>query len=207
MASALFATSQANAQIAIAASAGSHGVGGQIAFGIMPRLSVRGTVGTIPVSPTFTVSDGNNSIEYEAELPTAIFAAGADFNLTSAIRLFGGLLIGADEVSATGPYSGTVTYGNQTYTGNGTVTASVVTSSVAPYAGIGFGRTVGSGIGLFLDLGGALLGESTVSITATGPIGQANASDIEAERRKIQEKVDKYAKVYPMLSIGLRVGL
>lgn len=208
--SALLLTSQsANAQLAIGARAGTTGVGGELSFGLTDKLAVRGTVTVMPVKPKFKAGDESNAIEYEAELPSPIFTAGADFALAGAFRLFGGLMIGADEVSAKGPYNQTVTFGGRQYTGSGEVTAKVETSSTAPFLGIGFGKTFGPGIGLNLDIGGALLGESTVTLDATGPV--RSASDYETQRRaeqdKIQEKVDKYAKIYPMISLGIRVGL
>lgn len=207
--SALLISDAAHAQLAIGARAGTTGVGGELTLGVGSKLALRGTATVIPYKPKFTLDDAANSIEYEAELPSPIFTAGADLALAGPLRLFGGLMIGADEVIASGAYSQSVQFGDRTYTGNGTVTATVETASTAPFVGIGFGKTWGSGIGLNLDIGGALLGESTVTVSATGPI--ANSADYQAQRQreqqKIQDKVDKYAKVYPMISLGIRVGL
>ena len=207
--SALLLTSQsADAQLAIGARAGTTGVGGELSFGL-GKIALRGTATVIPYKPKFTITEGTNPVEYEAELPSPIFTAGADLYIASGFRVFGGLMIGADEFTASGPYSQTFTYGNRQYTGRGEVTAAVTTASTAPFAGLGFGRTIGSGIGLNLDLGGALLGESTVRLDATGDV--RNAPDYEAnrqaEQQKLQDKVDKYAKIYPMISLGIRVGL
>jgi hypothetical protein len=210
LASALCVSAQAaHAQLAIGARAGTTGVGGELTFGLTDKIAVRGTATVIPMKPKFKAGDAANSIEYEAELPSPIFTAGADLSLAGPFRLFGGLMIGADKVAAGGDYTQSVTFGDRTYTGSGRVTATVETSSTAPFLGIGFGKTWGTGIGLNLDLGGALLGESTVTLDATGPV--RSASDYEAQRQKeqqkIQDKVDKYAKVYPMISLGIRVGL
>ncbi len=203
---ALFVLAQpGSAQLGIAAKAGTTGVGGELSLGLGSRLALRGSATTIPMKPTGTLSE----VEYQVNPPTPLFTAGLDLNLLGNLRLFAGVLFGADKLELDGTYNGSVEIGDQTYSGSGTVTALVERSSTAPFAGIGFGQTVGRGVGVFLDLGAALLGESTVALSATGPA--TVAADYEANRLKeqqsIQDKVDKYAKFYPMLNLGIRVGL
>jgi hypothetical protein len=193
------------AQLGIAAKAGTTGVGGELSFGLGSRLALRGSATAIPMKPTGTFSE----VEYQVEPPTPMFTAGVDLHLMGGMRLFGGVLFGADQLTLDGTYNGSVQFGNQTYQGSGTVNALVETSSTAPYFGIGFGQTVGRGLGFFFDMGAAILGKSTVSLTATGPV--TLAPDYEADRLKeqqnIQDNIDKYAKVFPMVSFGLRFGL
>src|SRR5688500_3067606 len=196
----------ASAQLAIAAKAGTTGVGGEVSFGLGSRLALRGSATIYPIKPKFTISD----VEYEAEPPAAIFTGGVDLFLTPGLRVFGGVMSGVDNLlTLNGDYNQSVQFGDRTYTGSGTITANVSSKKLAPYAGIGFGRTIGSGIGLTFDVGGAMLGESTVTLSSTGPIN--SAPDYEANRQReqdnIQEYVDKYAKIFPMLSIALRIGL
>ena len=205
LASALAALAQpGSAQIGIAAKAGTTGVGGELSLGLGSRLALRGSATTFPMKPTGTFSD----VEYQVNPPTPMFTAGVDLYLMHGLRLFGGVLFGADKIGLDGTYNGSVSFGDQTYNGTGTITAEVTTSSTAPYAGIGFGRTVGRGVGFFMDIGAALLGKSTVALSATGPVTQA--PDYEQNRLKeqqdIQDNVDKYAKVFPMLNLGFRVG-
>jgi hypothetical protein len=199
------AAQPAAAQFGFAAKAGTTGVGGEVSFGLGSRFALRGSGTVIPANPTFSI----NNKEFEIDPPSPMFTAGADLYLTGGLRIFGGMLFGADQAGLNTDYNGTVTFGNQQYSGSGRISVNVETSSTAPFAGIGFGRSFGSGVGLMLDLGAAMLGESTATLTATGPITQA--PDFEEQRRieqeKIQEKVDKYAKILPMVSLGLRVGL
>ena len=157
------------------------------------------------VEPCGTFDD----IEYEVDPPSPMFTAGVDVNLAGGLRVFGGVLFGADELNLDGAYDQTVTFGNQTYSGSGTLSANVKTSSTAPFAGLGFGRTVGRGVGLFLDVGAALLGASDVTLSATGPITQAPDYEVnrQQEEDNVQQDVDKYAKFYPMLNLGIRVGI
>jgi hypothetical protein len=201
---ALILVAPAAAQFGIGARFGTTGVGAEATFGLTSRLGLRASLTAIPLEPELTLSD----ITYQIEPPSPIFALGADFNL-GFFRLFGGLLMGADELTANGVYTNTVTIGDQTYVGSGTITARIESASVAPYGGIGFGRTIGRGVGLTLDLGAALLGEPTVRLSATGPV--TSQPDYEAnrqrEQQRIQDDVDKYVKVYPMISLGLRIGI
>ena len=193
------------AQLGIAAKAGTTGVGGELSLGFGTRMVLRGSATAIPLKPTGTFSE----VEYQVDPPTPMFTAGLDFYLIGGMRLFGGVLFGADKLGLDGTYNGSVQFGDQTYQGTGTVNALVERSSTAPYFGIGFGQTVGRGLGVFVDIGGAILGETTVSLNATGPVTQA--PDYEANRLKeqqnIQDNIDKYAKVFPMVSLGLRFGL
>ena len=207
LAGALFVCAQPGAaqQMSIAAKAGTTGVGGELTLGLGSRFALRGSATTIPMKPTGTFSD----VEYQVNPPTPMFTAGLDLYLLGGLRLFGGMLFGADQLALDGTYNGSVEFGDQTYQGSGTLTALVSRSSTAPYFGLGFGSTIGRGLGIFFDVGGAILGETTVALSATGPVTMA--PDYEANRMKeqqsIQDNIDKYAKVLPMVSLGLRFGL
>ena len=76
---------------------------------------------------------------------------------------------------------------------------------------IGFGRHTSTGIGLFVDLGAAFLGESEVSLEATGDPAVVNSAEFQAELRQqetnIEEDLGSYINVWPILSIGLRIGV
>ena len=200
----LGSTSYGSAQLAVGARIGTTGIGGEVSYGIMSRLGLRAGVSVIPIKPSGTFDD----VKFEVDPPSPLFTAGADLYLTNAVRVFGGLLIGADELGIDGDYSGSVQFGNQTYTGNGTIKGVVESSSTAPFVGLGFGRTFGSGIGVTFDLGAAILGESTVILQEiTGPASQSTQAQRDAKIAEIQDDVDKYAKIYPMISIGLRFGI
>lgn len=192
--------------IAVGGRAGTLGLGAEAAVGIGQRLGVRAGFGVIPMKPTGTFSD----VKYEVEPPSPLMTLGLDFYLTKGLRLFGGVLMGADTTTIIGEYTGTVQIGDQTYTGSqvGTLTGGVEANSLAPYAGIGFGHYFGSGLGLTLDLGAAKL-DPQLTLVAGGPIKndatfQAN---LEKERQSTQDDLDKYAKWYPVINLGLHISL
>ena len=200
----LSTTNTASAQLAIGGRAGTTGVGAEVSYGVIPRLALRGSATVIPVKPKGTFDD----VDFEVDPPSPMFTAGADLYLTENIRLFGGVLIGADQLILDGDYSGTVQFGNQTYSGTGTIVGEVESSSTAPFFGLGLGRTFGARVNFNLDLGAAILGESTVRlIEITGPAAQSTQAQRDAKIAEIQDDVDKYAKFYPMVSFGISIGI
>ena len=200
----LSTTNTASAQLAIGARAGTTGVGGEVSFAIIPRIALRGSATVIPLKPKGTFDD----VDFEVDPPSPMFTAGADLYLTENIRLFGGVLIGADQLILDGDYSGSVQFGNQTYNGTGTIVGEVESSSTAPFVGLGLGRTFGSRVNFNLDLGAAILGESTVRLVEiTGPAAQSTQAQRDAKIAEIQSDVDKYAKYYPMVSFGISIGV
>ena len=200
----LSATNNASAQFAVGGRAGTTGVGGEVTFSVIPRFALRATATVIPVKPKGTFDD----VEFEVDPPSPMFTAGADLYLTENLRLFGGVLIGADQLVLDGDYSGSVQFGNQTYSGTGKIVGEVESSSTAPFFGLGLGRTIGSRVNFNLDLGAAILGESTVRlIEITGPAAQSSQAQRDAKIAEIQDDVDKYAKLYPIISFGISVGV
>ena len=112
------------------------------------------------------------------------------------------------------PNTGTVQVGDSTFTGAelGTLEGAFETSNAAPYVTIGFGRHTGAGFGLVLDLGVAFMGESSLSLTApnstrTGPAKARLDAELAKEVEGVEEDLRKYTKLFPMLNIGIRIGL
>ena len=66
-------------------------------------------------------------------------------------------------------------------------------------------------IGAFLSVTGpaAFLGDPALTLRADGPIsGDAEfQANLERERQAVQEDLDRWVKVYPILNLGLRVGI
>lgn len=193
--------------IAVGARAGTLGLGGEAAVGIGQRLAIRGGVGVIPVTPKGTFSD----VDYEVELPSPLMTLGADLYLLPSLRIFGGMLFGAEETNITGDFTGTVNIGGTEYSKSqlGDLTGTVKSATAAPFVGIGFGRHVARGFGLTLDLGVAFMGEADLELEATGPIS-TNATfqnELEEERREVEQDLRDYTKLFPVLSLGFRFGL
>jgi hypothetical protein len=185
-------------------------VGGDISFSVAPRIALRVGGTLMPVKPEGTFSD----LDFQVDLPSPLFTAGADLYLLGGVRLLAGIMVGADQTDINGIYNGTVNIGGQPYTASalGELNGQISSRNLAPFLGIGFGKTVGPGVGLSFDIGGAFLGEPRLALSATGPCTtnpQCNTQlqqNLDREAASIQDDLNKYAKIYPMISLGLRVG-
>jgi hypothetical protein len=198
----------ASAQIGVGAHVGTTGFSGNVALALGQSAQIRGSFGITPIEPSATVSN----IDVTAELPSSIIFAGIDFFPSgSGFRIGGGIILKPDEPVLTAVLEGPVTIGNQTYTPQqvGTLTGTAEMKEIAPYAMIGFGKHASAGIGLFLDLGAAFVGESEVILESSG--GQlSNTAAFQAELAREEadwkEWFDRF-KVYPMINLGIRVGI
>src|SRR5690606_36473730 len=107
------------------------------------------------------------------------------------------------------PRDGSYTFNDHEYTAAevGTASASLRWPKPMPYLGFGFGspaRKHGS-FAVCLDVGAAF-GTPTFDLSATSSIaGSTLDRDIAAERDRIQEDVDRYGKVYPVVSMGVGI--
>lgn len=103
--------------------------------------------------------------------------------------------------------SGTFTINDHDYTAAqvGTLSAEAKFPGVSPYFGLGFGTPARKGgrLKFLFDLG-ASIGKPTLTLSASGAQNNATLqADLNAERNDAQEDLDKYLKVYPVLSFGL----
>ena len=207
-------------RLGVAARAGTIGVGVEGSVELADRLVVRGGIGLLPfeVDPA-SLWDLGEGISATLELPDKWYNIGVDFYLGSSLRLGGGMLFKPDDPTITGTLTGSasIDIGGQTYTVEDVtgITGKFVSNDRAPYALIGFGKHTSSGIGLFLDLGVALLGEPDVQLTATGNSSLINSADptsdfqtrLRIEEQSLEDRAGTYLKYWPILNLGLRVGI
>lgn len=198
--------------IGVAGRAGTVGIGAEGALGLNDALVIRGGVGLMPFEVDATIDD----IDFTLTLPETWYNIGIDlYPGGGSFRIGGGLLFKPDDPTVVGTITGstTVEIGDQTYTAtdvsqlNGTLDS----SDSAPYVLIGFGKHTSPGLGLFLDLGVAFLGEPTVSLSASGNSVVVNSPEFQNELRKQEQNFEddagSYLKLWPFLSIGLRLGI
>lgn len=183
------------------------GFGVEIAKLVMPHLGVRVGANTYSLNKNVDQSD----VTFVAKLKMKALTALVDLYPASrgSFHLTGGLITNPVEITATGQpkANGTFTINNREYTTAqvGTLTGTGKWPKTSPYAGFGFGTPANSRAALkfVFDLGAAL-SKSTIALTATGASNNAQLqSDLNAQVAKTQQDVDKYAKVYPILSFGL----
>ena len=191
----------------IAARGGTLGVGAEAALGLTSRFVIRGGAGLMPFEPSTTIED----IEVTLKLPEW-YNIGADLYLSGSFRIGGGVLFKSDNPSVEGTFTSPQIIGGREFSAAelGTLTGVLASRDNAPYALIGFGNHISPGIGLFLDLGVAFLGDPDVTLKAIGGTFSDQAeltSRLNAEAADWEESAGSYLNYWPILNLGLRIGI
>jgi hypothetical protein len=204
--------------IGVGVRAGTLGLGAEAALGLSSHLVVRGGIGVVPLvvkNPSFW-SPGQD-VNAKLTLPKSWYNIGVDLYPTGGtFRIGAGFLFKPDDPTLTGTLSttGSIDIGGTTYSGAQVweVTGTLHSKTKAPYVLIGFGRHTKSGIGLFLDLGVAFLGDPGVTLEATkgDPTVTSSAAFQQAlrdEEQKIHNDTATYLKYWPIADLGIKLGL
>ena len=197
----------ARAQFSVAPRIGTLGLGVDVGLELAPVAVARAGFGFVPVEPRGTFDD----VEYEVSIPGAL-TLGMDLHPAGGgFRLSGGVMMQDDDLAIEGTPSGTVEIGNQSFpaSGVGTLRGDVSSADVAPFVTLGFGKHGQPGLGLFLDLGVAFLGDPDVALFADGELAgdPAFQAALEAEEERVQDDMDAYGRFYPIVNVGLRIGV
>ena len=122
-----------------------------------------------------------------------IVAQNNRFALTSKPSSAGYTIAGTQySTDSIGTLSGEYSYGN----------------SLAPYLGIGIGKSSNEGLGFNADLGVMFTGSPKVSLTASNPAFNNNPltrSQLDSQARQTENDLRGF-NAYPVLSIGLSYG-
>ncbi|MEX2465945.1 MAG: hypothetical protein WD995_03495 [Gemmatimonadota bacterium] len=192
----------------VAARAGTLGLGAEAGFGLGERLVVRGGLGLMPFEIDGTVDE----IDLTLELPRTWYNLGVDLYVTGVMRIGGGFLFKPDDVMLSATPTTSQDIGGQEYTPEqiGTLIGSLDSGNRAPYVIIGFGKHTASGVGLTLDLGAAFFQETLVTLDAEGGTLSNNPDfqdRLEAEARNFENDLPRYIDIWPILNLGLRIGV
>lgn len=196
----------AQTSLSIGARASTLGFGAEVSKLVSAHLGVR--VAAYRYSHEFDRVESD--VEFNVDLKFKGVSALVDLypSARGSFHLTAGLLTAPAEVDGVGqPTGGTYDFNGTTYTAAevGTVNGSVRWDDKMPYVGFGWGTPAArkGGLSFLFDLGVGI-GKPTVGLSATSAVpGSTLAADVEAERVDIQKDVDKYAKVYPVISFGL----
>ncbi|GMV04003.1 MAG: hypothetical protein AMXMBFR53_02840 [Gemmatimonadota bacterium] len=202
---------------AVAGRAGTLGLGAEGAVGLTDSFVLRGGIGLIPLEVDATSFwDVGDDVEATLTLPKTWFNVGADLYLGSGFRIGGGMLFKPDDPEVAGSLTGSasIDIGGKTYTATevASVTGTLDAKDQAPYVLLGFGKHTRSGIGLFLDLGVAFMGDPEIALTATGNSTVINSAEFQSrlrtEEQSLNDDLPTWAKKYwPIINIGVKFGL
>ncbi len=194
-----------HADVAIVLRGGTPGIGVDLSKLLTAHVGVRAGAAFYSISATHTQSN----VTYNAELKLHSVSALLDLYpmARGSFHLTGGVVTNPATVTATGqPNGSSYTINGTTYTSAqvGVLTGTAKYPSAAPYVGLGFGTPARGGRIMFVVDFGAVIAKPTVSLTATGALADpALAANLQAQVQTTQHDIDRYAKVYPVLSLGL----
>jgi hypothetical protein len=190
---------------------GTLGIGVDVAKSVTPQVNGRlgfnfGNIGT---------NRTDSGINYDAQLNLSSVQLVGDyypFN-SSGFRVTGGLIAQSNKFSVTSKPSsnGSYTIDNVTRQVSevGSLTGEYTYSnSIAPYVGIGIGKSTNDGFGFNADLGVMFAGSPKVTLNASNPTFNNNPitrAQIDNQARQTENDLKGF-NLYPVLSIGLSYG-
>jgi len=155
-------------------------------YNALPKTSFSGDVGDFGPGSSLVVDINWSSVQL----------LGDWYPSDGGFRVSGGVVFNSNKITV----AGTGTVGSNTLPS--TVNAEIkMSDSISPYLGIGYSTRPkdAKGFGFTYDLG-AMFQNPKATLTATG--GGVTAAQIEEQRLKVQEAIDKL-KVFPAFSIGI----
>lgn len=198
----------AQTEFSIAGRAGTLGAGIEIGAR-SGRVGVRGGLHTF--GWTYRQRIQNNSSELDLKfrgksaLLDVYLSHGGSFHFT------GGVIASPLSFSsaATPSLNGRIVVNGKSYTAAqvGDLIGTAEWPDVLPYAGLGWSGSIGgSRVKAVFDIGAAF-GSPTFGLRATNATeGSILASDVAADRAKIQADLESMVPIYPVLTFGLRMG-
>lgn len=185
-------------------SAGSLGVGPEVAYRVSPLLGLRGGASFLTVNHDVDVND----INYHGSLKLASYGLNADFYpLQGGLRVSAGFRIDKNKVNLSATPTTSVSVGSGTFTPAqvGTLSGTVRPKDFAPTLTVGYAGGLTKGVKFGVDAGVLFQGSPRISdLKATGtlandPAFQAQLAD---EQNQIDRKLHKY-NVYPIVQLSL----
>ena len=197
---------------AVAAQAGTTGLGGGVVFGLAPKINVRAMFGAVPTDPSLSIDD----IDFELGFPSFLLTT-VDLYPFGGLHFSGGFLLITNDggLDVIGTFVGVPTdFGGMTYTGsaNDRLLGSFSLKRFQPYLGLGIGNPIGKRVGINFDAGVGFGSRPTVTVTAEGPLaedpvtGQVFQDQVALEVADIEADIPDLLKYYPVLSLSVSIG-
>lgn len=195
----------------ITARVGTLGFGVDVAKSLTPQIN--GRLGFNFGNVNFNRTD--SGINYDSQLNLSSVQLFGDYYpfRSSSFRFTGGLVAQNNKLSVTSKPNSTGTYtidGNQYQASEiGTLSGEYKNAnSIAPYLGIGIGKSTNEGLGFNADLGVMFTGSPRVTLTASNPAFNNNPdtrNQLDNQVRRTENDLRGF-NAYPVLSVGLSYG-
>jgi hypothetical protein len=195
----------------ISAVASTLGLGGELTGRANPVVGLRGGYYLF----SWTTSSDIEGISYDLTPKLRNGTALLDlYPGGSWFRLSGGIVYGSPEVGAVGVLDGPITIGNTTYppAAVGSLKGRIYyTNGIRPYAGIGVAAN--AKFTVTFDVGVVFSGYPAVDLTADSPLTGSALAELEqnlaVEEAQVEAEVRtrKWAKYYPVISLGFKLRL
>ena len=200
------AQTESQAALGLALKASTNGLGADAVFHFNPKMGLRLGFEKLGLKSNFTFEEQSISYDTDVHLKTGSISLLFDFYPAKHFFLTAGagwnlFQTDFDGVAASGMQYGDIVIPKEQI---GDFDFVVRPSwKVSPYAGIGFGRTLGldKKVGFAFELGGFYQGLPDISITSTGLLSPTSNPD-QKQEEKLESQFSQYS-VYPVLKISL----
>ena len=181
------------------------GLGLEVAFPMISSVDARIGLNSFQKNVTQTSTSNGFATNYYGDLNLKTLEALADWHpFEGSFRLSGGLMYNKNNLRLTGlPSGGTINIGGTDYpvAPGEYVSAEVDFNKMAPYLGIGWGRTPkNSGLSFTSDIG--VLFQGTPKGIVTTNIPGVAQSDLDQANSDLNDSIKNF-KYYPVISIGI----
>lgn len=207
----LIASTGANAGgFGVGVKAGTLGLGVEVNYPVSSMLSFTAGINKYSSSSSGSTVD----IDYDVDLNLQTTSLLANFHpFGGSFRLTAGAMINANELvmKANPDVNGEFIIDGTPYNASTEIysmKAAVDFNNFAPYAGIGWGHSSGSGIGFTLDIGVLMQGEPNVDFSVTGAGAVINDPNFQADLAREEANAENDIKgfdVYPVMSAGIDI--
>lgn len=201
--------------ISVGGRVGTLGMGAEVTVALNERMAIRGGIGFLGFEVDVTERSNLASNRTAAlSLPGALLTVGAEQSF-GILRAEAGLLMRSGDPAYEITYGSgaSIDIGGSYYREPdvGTLTTTLVSGSIAPYALLGLAPNLSRRIVVLVDLGAAFPLDAGLEMSATGDPAVLNSSgfraDLETERRDAEADAGAFLNYWPIISIGLRYGL
>ncbi len=191
----------------VSARASTLGLGLEVGYAINDYVNVR--LASNDYSDEYDTTEDDITYNFDLNLKsTALFVDIHPFAGT--FRITGGMLDNKNELDGRAEPAGTYEINGVDYDASevGTLFSNVAIGKSNPlYFGFGWSKGLGnSGFGVGFDIGAVMLGDSSVELSATGPITTTDpnfAANLEAEEDEVENDINSDFEMYPVIAFGI----